>query len=188
LAVTPADLVKQFVDKLNGSPPILALPDQVSSAFWTDIVGSYVTWQILPADESESVLELEKLIGHPFSPTFRALVAGFHYPEFEFQGVRLHSNTGEDYPTELRTNLLRDKHLVRPLLTDGLIPFARPAGGSYDVLCFDTRAPAIDGEWRIVIADHEAALIRDRAIVQPFADSFASILQAFIDGPSRRGC
>jgi hypothetical protein len=78
---------------------------------------------------------------------------------------------------------LRDKNLIRPLLAEGLIPFARPAGGSYDVLCFDTKAPTTNGEWRVVLADHEEALTRDRASTQPFAESFASILQAFIAEP-----
>lgn len=87
---------------------------------------------------------------------FAQLVRDHLFIAFDLGDIRVFSNLlCEDDNLE---SLLRDRHLVPPLITAGFLPFARPAGGSYDPICFDVRGLAQPADAPIVQMDHESIL------------------------------
>jgi hypothetical protein len=171
-------LVQEFVERINKGPRELLLAEGVPPSLRVgEGVDGFTDWQIAPSPPKTWLQAFEALLPAPFPPSVRELLTHYTYPEFEFFDVWMYPNTGE-LERDFDKAVLQDKHLVRPLLAAGFVPFARPAGGSYDPLCFDCRHG--DGEWPIVRADHERALINDAAIVLPWAKSFVSILESFL--------
>jgi hypothetical protein len=72
---------------------------------------------------------------------------------------------------ELRIATLRDRPLLSVLWKQGYLPFARPADGSYDPVCFDFSTNEHSSEPAVVRIDHEDVLsrelIRIRQVVSP---------------------
>ena len=62
----------------------------------------------------------------------------------------------------LLRQLLYDHILSEALLPAGLIPFARPAGGSYDPVCFNIQKRRGKRDCQVVRVDHEEILCNSR--------------------------
>lgn len=92
----------------------------------------------------------------PYPKLFRELVVCHAFISFVVRGVRVYSNVkGEEYSLE---DLLADKILTQSLVSNGFMPFGRPATGSYDRICFDVRATEELDDAPVVIMEHEAIL------------------------------
>jgi hypothetical protein len=79
---------------------------------------------------------------------------------------------------EFRSAILADAIRSPFLLKQGLLPFARPAGGSYDPVCFDCRNSRRKEEPAVVRVDHEETLCNDRLrVVEPIAAGFDVLLE-----------
>jgi hypothetical protein len=63
----------------------------------------------------------------------------------------------------------------------GFIRFAQSAGGNYDAVCFDARAPQRNREFRIVRLDHESILIKQQIDVrEEIAPSFVALVESLL--------
>lgn len=175
--MTVEALVSKFVETINSGSRELLPAEQVPQALRRRLVdqGS-VDWMIVPVPTNPWVKEFEVDLPAPFPPSFRTLLEKYAYPAFEFHGVQMYANTNEGRYDDFRESALADTNLMQPLLVAGFMPFARLDQANYDPLCFDTRSSARDGEWSIVRADHEEAMIHQRAVVAPFAESFGNLI------------
>lgn len=90
---------------------------------------------------------------------YEYLVLHYRWQPAEVDALGLLANPG---PAELLQHLLYDHLLSQSLLPAGLIPFARPAGGSYDPVCFNTQRRRGKRDYQIVRVDHEEILSRCR--------------------------
>jgi hypothetical protein len=170
-------LVEDFVGRINGGCREPLFTPEVPPWLRVGQASEGITdWRIVAAEAKAWLPAFEARLPAPLDPSFRELLAHYAYPEFEFAEVWMYPNTG-GLDRDFEKAALADDHLVRPLLTAGFIPFARPAGGSYDPLCFDTINQIGKDDWRIVRADHEEALRNGRVVVKPYAESFAKLLQ-----------
>src|ERR1700722_7414701 len=79
---------------------------------------------------------------------------------------------------EFRSAILADANLSPFLLNQGFLPFARPASGSYDPVCFDCRNSRRKAEPAVVRVDHEEILCNDRLrVVEQLAAGFDVLLE-----------
>ena len=108
---------------------------------------------------------------------FQEFVERHAFVAFEVGGIRVYGNVqGEEDSLE---DLMEDKILTRDLVNAGFLPFGRPSTGSYDRVCFDTRAthrPMHDAP--VVLMDHESILSKNR-IPKPkwIADGLIDLVQ-----------
>jgi hypothetical protein len=125
---------------------------------------------------------LEQTLAVPLPKGYRSLIERYQFDEFEIGPITFLSNIGE-----LTAQLLTSEGLAQHLLRNGMIQFARPAGGSYDPICFAmTRRSKTDAP--IVQVDHEDILIRDGRITvnKEIAPSFCRFIECVISGEFRR--
>ena len=139
--------------------------------------GAYIE----PHDHEDSIAALEQRLPSPLPPAFRALVSRYSFLAFEICSVEIFDNTGEESRDDWAYRLFADKTLSATLLTSGYLQFARPATGSYDPICFDTKRKRGDGEYPVVWIDHEGILCRDKIVVRAeLAPSFVELVQAYL--------
>ena len=176
-------LVEQFVAALNsgvlGALPASEVPGdlRVSAADKDDCC----KWQIRATDATPWITEFEVRLPVPLPPSFRELVTGYRFAEFEADPIMFFANTGESMHHELVDTVFRDRHMASCLLDAGYVQFGREAGGGYDPVCFDTNSMGFDGEYAVVRIDHEDILTNGKVTVrQKLADSFAEFVQQYL--------
>jgi len=122
-------------------------------------------WRIVAAEAGEWLVSLETRLPFRLPPTFRALVSRYCFPSFTrgplwWYSVGLAEAARDS--SELRVAMLRDRPMLRVLWKAGYLPFARPAEGSYDPVCFDFNSRSDGREPAVVRIDHEGVLVADR--------------------------
>ena len=139
-------------------------------------------WQVRKTDRKEWIDVLEAKLPCPFPPAFRSLVRRYVYPDFTVGPLWILANTGEPLYHEMSEFIVRDKHLNKVLHQHGYQQFARPDGGSYDPICFDTRRKLKGGEYPIVRVEHEAVLCHSRiGKVWEIAPSFLAFVVEVVE-------
>ena len=138
-------------------------------------------WRVVPSREATWLPELEAKLPYRWPPTFRALVGSYLFPSFVCGPLQLFS-VGVTDPlaecSELRIAVMRDRPLLGVLWNHGYLPFARPADGSYDPLCFDCGNASRVAEPAVVRLDHEEILCRERIrIKQVLSPAFYLLLE-----------
>jgi len=140
-----------------------------------------VPWRYEPCASAPWITRLEGELGLDLPPSVRALYLRYRFLPFDLGGLSLMANTGEPARVELTSYVHSDPVLCPYLLGRGLVPFARPATGAYDPVCFDARRRAAGREYPLVLVDHEAVLTRARLkIVREWAPSFEALLQSAV--------
>ena len=116
---------------------------------------------------------LEKLLPKRFPVSYGSLITRYSFSAFDAGGIHFFANTGDQSLDELSVAIFQDPHIAQMTHANGFILFARPEGGSYDPICFDTRRSANNREYPIVRLNHEDILCRNE-IGSPtnVADSF----------------
>jgi hypothetical protein len=100
---------------------------------------------------------------------------------FEWGPIRFFGNSGSDDENDLTVCAVRDGVIARATGGAGLIHFARPAGLSYDPICFDSRMRRKNREFPIVRLGHEAILIESRIdVLELVAPSFSALLELLL--------
>lgn len=167
--------VKVFLDHHGSGPTVSAPPDMVDRP--PDESG-WVPWQ--PVDSpvtDEDVLRLEKKVGKPFPPLFRAYLMYKCLLLTDFGGrfVRLPETPSDDPLGELRGQLgiMEEEPFWR---ANGYVAFGQD-GNDAGPVCFDTTRPTGDGDYPIVVVDHERTRSPGYAGRTKW-DSFASLLDA----------
>ncbi|MGA8872725.1 MAG: SMI1/KNR4 family protein [Candidatus Acidiferrales bacterium] len=142
-------------------------------------------WQIVRASDASWLPKLESELPIPLPPTLRSLVARYLFPSFEAGPLTLYSVGCERnlYSTEFRVAMTGDAIMWPFLLERGFLPFANPAGGSYDPVCFDFRDSSRKREPPVVRIDHEEILCYDRLKV---LETVASGLDVILDEVTRQ--
>jgi hypothetical protein len=89
-------------------------------------------------------------------------------------GVRNADETG----MEFRVAILKDPFMSPFLLKNELLPFARPADWSYDLVCFDFRASNRKSEPAVLRIDHEEILFNERIrVVESISPAFHELME-----------
>jgi hypothetical protein len=133
---------------------------------------------------------LESQLPFRWPLTFRSLISRYLYPSFVCGPLQFYSlgvtDPIEEF-NELRIAVLRDRPLLTVLWKHGYLPFARPADGSYDPVCFDCRKNIQSTEPPVVRIDHEEILCRERIrIEQVVSPAFYLLLEAMTSNLSTR--
>ena len=113
-------------------------------------------------------------------PTFRSLISRYSFPPFEIGPIKFLSVGAEETHTEFRFAVFADRFMSPFLFKSGFLQFARPAGGSYDPVCFDFRASARKSEPAVVCIDHEEILCNERIrVTESLSPSFYLLIEEF---------
>ena len=115
-----------------------------------------------------------------FPLVYEKLVLQYRWPEeAELGPLELLANPpGDPSFSGLSRAIRYDRHLAAALLPAAFVPFARPAGGSWDPICFDGSVRAGKHDRQIVRIDHESILCNDRIKIEAvLAPSFRSLIE-----------
>lgn len=124
-------------------------------------------------ESAEWVETLELKLPKRFPVSYRSLITRYAFSPFVAGGLSFFANTGADSLEELSKAIFNDRIIAEVSLKAGYIQFARPAGGSYDPVCFDARKSESNREFPIVRLDHEAILCHNRIhVTETVANSF----------------
>jgi hypothetical protein len=176
-------IVDAFVAAVNVAPRESLPSEDLPATCVLSAAGEPDTfdWQIARSDDANWLAAVEARLPFRLPPTFRSLIARHTFPRFEsgpftFYGVGLPHP--ESNPDEFRSAIFLDKTMSSFLLTQGLLPFTRPADGSYDPVCFDCRGSRRRSEPAVVRVDHEEVLCNDRLrIVSQLGEGFDALLE-----------
>lgn len=94
--------------------------------------------------------------------SFRSLVTRYVFPPFMVGGLDFFANRGAESHDEFSVAIFQDRLIADATLKSGYIQFARPEGGGYDPICFNSNHSTNNREFPIVQIDHEDILCRDR--------------------------
>ena len=168
--------IRQFVDEVFLPRAVLECPgtppDMIDGL--ADESG-WIPWKAVPSPVTDSdILALEAAAGAPFPPLFRAWLMYKCLLMTDFGVFRLPETPSDDPLREIAgyIGIMDSQPYFRPR---GVVPFA---SDSNDVgpLCFDINRPLSDGDYPVVLFDHEL-LDRPEYIGRPFADSFGAMLE-----------
>jgi hypothetical protein len=112
--------------------------------------------------------------------TFRSLISRYLFPSFEIDPIKFFSVGAPEESTEFQFAVFGDRYMSPFLFKNGFLQFARPAGGSYDPVCFDFRASARKSEPAVVCIDHEEILCNERIrVTESLSPSFHLLIEEF---------
>ncbi len=135
---------------------------------------------VSPLDDTLRVEQFENKLPARLPVSFRSLIARYAFPAFTVGALDLFANNVED-EQELTRAVFADQIMAGATHRAGYIQFARPADGSYDPVCFDTRVRAGNREYTVVRLEHEAILIKSRIVVrEAVAKSFFEFLKSVV--------
>ena len=178
--------IDRFVEKVNveGQKPLWTTDIPPSMPVGPRNRFGICEWQIQRGGDDNWIRAVEAKLPARFPPAFRSLVTRYTFPMFEVGELSIFSNTRQEQGVgsdELPVAIFKDKVLSRALLSSGYVQFARPSGGSYDAICFDTKRRSGIGEYPITWIDHEGIFCYDEIrIVKEVADSFHQFIEAFL--------
>lgn len=183
-------LVDQFVEKVNARRRELLPPDEVPTFLRRPYPGDenldldesdWSDWQIVAADHTARIRELETRMGRRFPNAFRDLITRYSFPAFDCGPLTFFSNTGHDLFHELSARLFLDPHMSPVLLDAGYIQIGNPFFPNYDPVCLAPSEPGQEGA--VVQLDHE--MILQHGVIQTMsilASSFADLLNSLVYG------
>lgn len=182
-------LIDRFVDTINRWHREPGFADEIPPSVRGESVDPpgeqhpAYDWSITPWPSVDWIEEVEERSGLILPPSYRSLVTRYIFPAFEAGPLQLSGNTPEGIELyEFRERVFADPTFVDVLLAAGYIPFANPAGGSYDPICFDTRARKRKAaECPVVWIDHEEVLCYDRIkVLKQVSPSFELFVAEFV--------
>lgn len=185
-------LIDESVARVNASPrephDEYDAPPSVRVGASPDAVYGRWDWHIRRWPQIDWVEPLEAKLPQPFPKSFRSLVTRYIFPQVELGSLQLLANTPESVEElyELRTGIFEDKYLSECLLQAGFVQFARPAGGGYNPICFDTNRRGANAEYPVVIIDHEAIFCHSQIKVAEVSPSFISVVMKYLEDQPQR--
>lgn len=134
----------------------------------------WVPWKPVPSPvEDADILAVESAIGAALPPLFRALLMYKCLLMTDFGTVQLPELPSDD-PLRAFRRYMRLLDSQPDFRLRRVVPFGSDGNG-VGPLCFDLTRPLPDGDFPVVLFDHELLHQPDYA-GRPFADSFASLL------------
>lgn len=167
--------ILQFVDEVFLPRAVLIRPDAPADMIdGAPSESGWVPWKPVPSPVTDAdILALEAAAGAPFPPLFRAWLMYKCLLMTDFGDFRLPETPSDDPLGDIAGYLaVMESHPY--FRTRGFVPFA---SDSNDVgpLCFDLNRSRADGDYPVVLFDHEL-LHRPEYNGQQFADSFSAML------------
>jgi hypothetical protein len=133
---------------------------------------------VAPISTAPWIYKVERRLPVRLPPSFSSLVTRYAFPDFVVGPIRFLANRGDGAYGEFAETIFRDPNIWRVSSSSGFIQFARPADGSYDPLCFDTRKRPRSREFPVVRLDHEAMLQFEKIrIVSVVASSLLDFME-----------
>ena len=130
-------------------------------------------------DGSDRCVALEARFGRRFPPSFRHLIAGYAFPEFEIGGVTVFSNLNDGSPLDITVAPFADPFMFSWLTSRAYIQFGRRDTVNYDPVCFDFSEAKRESP--VVIFDHEDILLERRKVQRErLANSFLQLVEAAV--------
>jgi hypothetical protein len=167
--------IRHFVDEVFLPRAVLICPavppDMVDGP--PDEEG-WVPWKPVSSPVTDAdILAVERVIGAPLPPLFRAWLMYKCLIMTDLGGVRLPETPANRplHPFRQYVGIMDSQPYFRPRR---VVPFASD-GNDVGPLCFDLSRPLPDGDYPVVLFDHEL-LGRPEYNGVPFADSFAALL------------
>jgi hypothetical protein len=136
----------------------------------------WIPWKPVPSPVADAdVLALEEAAGAPFPPLFRGwlMYKCLLMTDFGFDLFRLPETPSDDPLGDIwgYIGIMDSQPYFRPRR---VVPFASDGNG-VGPLCFDLNSPLADGDYAVVLFDHEL-LHRHEYAGRPFANSFGAML------------
>ena len=104
---------------------------------------------------------IEDRLAFPIPVALRALTTNYAFPSVILGGVELFANLGDGSEDDLTVAPFKDPHLSKWLQANRRIQFARPATGSYDPVCLESRGKASTA---VEAFDHEDILLARKKV------------------------
>ncbi len=142
------------------------------------IAGAIVPPAVRQQTEHAALHDLYAEIPIRFPVLYEDLILGYRWEAgAELGSLELLANPmGHASLAGLLVSIRYDPHLAAALLPASLVPFARPAGGSYDPVCFRKSAGVRDCE--VVQIDHESILCNHKIkVTAVLAPSFRRLVE-----------
>lgn len=151
------------------------VPAEMRRGMWQN--NDWVGWKLLPSRLTEAdVAALEARLPFCLPPLFRAFLVAYFVLDMDFGEFQLPALPRDDPLKYVRRFLLRDE-----LWRIGYGPFAGGACG--DPVCFDLQAPTLDGDYPIVVINHDRIVPYDnwhhRDRVEPHTKRVANSFREF---------
>lgn len=161
--------IDDWIERVNASrrEPLFDDEAPASVVVSEPMSGEYPMWDwnIKRYSNIDWIDAMQARLPAPFPPAFCSLVSRYIFPKFDFGLLCLLANTPEKMAPlhELRSVIAHDEHLARVIIERGYLPFARPATGDFDLVCFDSNVKR--AEFPIVRIDHESVFIDNEICV-----------------------
>ncbi|MFO0867135.1 MAG: SMI1/KNR4 family protein [Gemmataceae bacterium] len=151
------------------------VPEEMKTGTWEDDGWSH--WQLIPSRVSEAdVAAIEDMLPFSLPPLFRAILVSYFALDMTIGEFSLPEMPSDDPLSEVKA------YLIRPTLwAIGYAPFAGNVEG--DPVCFDLRADAPNGDYEIVVINHDMIVPYEnwahRELVEPHAKRLARSFRDF---------
>jgi hypothetical protein len=135
----------------------------------------WIPWKPVHSPVTDGdILAIERVIGSPLPPLFRAWLMYKCLLMTDFGLLELPETPSDNPLHQFRqyVDIMDSQPYFRPR---GIVPFASDGNG-VGPLCFDLKRPLPDGDYPVVLFDHEL-LPCPEYTGRPFADSFAALLE-----------
>jgi hypothetical protein len=140
-------------------------------------------WYIVSQVTDSSELRiLYDVLPAPFPALFEKFVLNYRWSELDLGVCRLLPNEVGSSLMPLRSAIMNDQGIYGVALPNGVIPFGKGPGISYDPVCFDVRTSgARRDDYPVVQLDHEELLCNERVvIVERVAPSFRELVNVVV--------
>lgn len=149
IATSDIQLVKQCLEAYYAFCPktLPRVPDDMRDGNWQE--DDWVRWKLIKSRLSEAdVMALESELPFPLPPLFRAFLVTYHVLDMDFGEFVLPVLPSDEPLKDVK------QYFSHTNLWD--IGYAQFASGECgDPVCFDLRAPMPDGEFKIVVINHD---------------------------------
>jgi hypothetical protein len=92
-----------------------------------------------PLQQAPWIDTVEARLGFSLPSSLRVLTMNYAFPAVSIGDVELFANLGDGADDDLTVAPFKDSHLSKWLQTSRRVQFARPATGSYDPVCLESR-------------------------------------------------
>jgi hypothetical protein len=104
---------------------------------------------------------IEDRLGFPLPVALRVLTTNYAFPAVSVGDVELFANLGDGSEGDLTVAPFKDPHLSKWFQANRRIQFARPATGSYDPVCLESRGNVSTA---VEVFDHEDILLSRKKV------------------------
>jgi hypothetical protein len=172
--------VKQCLESYYAHCPqtLPDVPNEMRDGVWEE--DDWVRWKLIESRLTEAdVLDIENELPFRLPPLFQAFLVTYHVLDMDFGAFHL-----PELPSDKPLEQVR-QYLFRTELWDiGYAQFA--SGESGDPVCFDLQAPMPDGEFKVVVINHDniprPADWLHREAIEPHAEQVANSFRDFFIG------